>query len=61
MYIMYAIEDLVLGIQGHPEAEKTFVAELYNFRIEKIGSESVRKAINSLEKTFHPAIWAKWI
>mgnify|MGYP002063960190 CR=1 FL=1 len=61
MYIMYAIEDLFLGIQGHPEAEKTFAAALYNSRIEMIGQESVQRAINSLEKTVHHATWAKWI
>lgn len=60
-YFMYAIGDLVLGIQGHPEAEKTFAAALYEYRIEQIGQESVHKALNSLEKTLHTAIWAKWI
>jgi GMP synthase (glutamine-hydrolysing) len=60
-HFIYAIEDLVLGIQGHPEAEKTFAAALYNFRIEQIGPESVKKALDSLEKTVDHAIWAKWI
>jgi GMP synthase (glutamine-hydrolysing) len=60
-HFMYAIEDFVLGIQGHPEAEKTFAAALYNSRIEMIGQESVQRAINSLEKTVHHATWAKWI
>ena len=60
-HFMYVIEDFVLGIQGHPEAEKAFAAALYNYRIERIGKESVKKAINSLENTVHPAIWAKWI
>lgn len=60
-HFIYAIEDLVLGIQGHPETEKTFAAALYNFRIEQIGPESVKKAIDSLEKTVDQAIWARWI
>ena len=60
-HFMYAIEDFVLGIQGHPEAEKTFAAALYNYRIEQIGKKTVQKAINSLEKTVDHAIWARWI
>jgi GMP synthase-like glutamine amidotransferase len=60
-HFMYAIDNFVLSIQGHPEAEIEFAAALYNSRIEKIGHESVQKAINSLEKTVHHAIWARWI
>jgi len=60
-HFIYAIDNLVLGIQGHPEAEKNFAAALYNSRIERIGQESVQKAISSLEKTIHSPIWAKWI
>ena len=49
------------NFEYYSEAEKTFAVALYNSRIDKIGHESVQKAINSLEKTVHHGIWAKWI
>ena len=60
-YFMYEIENIVLGIQGHPEFEKKFVETLYKSRVELIGRNIVSTAISSLNGSIHPHIFAEWI
>lgn len=60
-YFMYAIDNLVLGIQGHPEADKTLAAEFYRSKIGQIGEDMVNDAVRSLQETIQPEIWLNWI
>jgi len=60
-YFMYEVENIVLGIQGHPEFDKKFVEVLYKSRVESLGQDIVSNAISSLHKSIHSHIFAKWI
>jgi len=58
---MYSINNLVLGIQGHPEADKALAAAFYRSRIGQIGEYMVNDAVISLQKKIQPEIWLNWI
>lgn len=58
---LYTIDKSVLGIQGHPEIDKTFAAALYASRIESLGQKAIDDAINSLQEPVDQTLWAKWI
>ena len=60
-YFMYEIENIVLGIQGHPEFDKNFTEALYKYKAKLLGNDIVLGAISSLHKSIHPHIFAKWI
>jgi GMP synthase-like glutamine amidotransferase len=51
----------MLGIQGHPEFSANYVKSLIKNRINQIGDETAKIAINSLETPIQSTIVAKWI
>jgi GMP synthase-like glutamine amidotransferase len=51
----------MLGIQGHPEFSKAYDRTLMEDRRVRMGNETVRKGIASLEKEVHREVLARWI
>jgi len=60
-YFMYEVPNVALGIQGHPEFEKSYAEALYIRRRELIGHDIVSEAISSLSKPVHTHILVGWI
>jgi GMP synthase (glutamine-hydrolysing) len=51
----------ILGIQGHPEASKAFVKALISSREDRLGGDTVARALTSLEQPVHSESVASWI
>ncbi len=60
-YFMFDIQNVALGIQGHPEFDKRYAEALYASRHELFDQVVFSKAMASLNKTVHPNIFAEWI
>jgi GMP synthase-like glutamine amidotransferase len=60
-YFIYEIQNVALGIQGHPEFDKAYAKALYMSRCEMIGQDIVSQATSSLSKPVHSHICAGWI
>jgi GMP synthase-like glutamine amidotransferase len=58
---MYEIQNVALGIQGHPEFDKSYAKALYLSRRKSIGHDRIVKALSSLKTPVHPHIFARWI
>jgi GMP synthase-like glutamine amidotransferase len=60
-YFMFDIQNVALGIQGHPEFDIRYAEALYESRRELFDQDVFSKAMASLKKTVHPNIFAEWI
>jgi GMP synthase-like glutamine amidotransferase len=58
---MFRVGDSMLGIQGHPEFPKAYSEALLLDRVERIGAEVVRNALDSLERATDEGLTAAWI
>ncbi len=58
---MFKVGDHMLGIQAHPEFSNDYEKALMEDRLDKIGSEKVEKAIDSLKKQSDKELIASWI
>ena len=57
----FQTSDHFLSFQGHPEFSKEYAKALINKRIERIGEEVSRKAIESLKEEVHAETVGNWI
>ncbi len=57
----FRISDKILGIQGHPEFTKDYLAALIETRTERIGKNIAEEGISSLDKTTNSDVVALWI
>lgn len=60
-YFMYEVQNVALGIQGHPEFDKSYAEALYTSRRKLFGQDDFYRAVSSLGKPVHPHIFAGWI
>lgn len=51
----------MLGIQGHPEFSKAYDRKLMEDRVARMGEETVRLGLESLEKEVHREVLAQWM
>jgi GMP synthase-like glutamine amidotransferase len=58
---MFEVQNIALGIQGHPEFDRNYAKALFLSRRESIGHERIEKAMSSLNNCLHPEIFTKWI
>ena len=57
----YCIESHIIGIQGHPEFTREYLAALINSRKEQLGKSVVKNGLNSLEEKTDSVIVALWL
>jgi len=57
----FAIQDHIVGIQGHPEFHADFARDLYSSRLADVGHKAVAEAISTLEKDTDQAAVAEWM
>jgi len=55
------IGETMLGIQGHPEFSSDYILSLMQDRTNRIGEETVKVGIKSLEKSMHSNELAQWM
>ena len=60
-YSVIQKEEHMLGIQGHPEFSIAYDRKLMEDRVERMGAETVRIGLESLEKDPHRALFSQWI
>ena len=58
---MYQISNEILTIQGHPEFTKSYAETLMKYREEKLGSETLKLGLKSLEHDVHSDVMAQWM
>jgi hypothetical protein len=58
---MFRVGDSMLGIQAHPEFPKAYSKALLLDRVERIGEERVKAALESLGQPTDEPVVAKWI
>jgi GMP synthase-like glutamine amidotransferase len=58
---MFRVGDSMLGIQAHPEFPKAYSEALLLDRVERIGEERVKAALESLGQPTDEPVVAKWI
>ncbi len=58
---MIAVGDHFLGIQAHPEFTPQYIKGLMRSRVDRIGEETVEKAVKTLEMPLHTDIITRWI
>jgi hypothetical protein len=58
---MFRVGDSMLGIQAHPEFPKAYSEALLLDRVERIGEERVKAALESLGQSTDEPVVAKWI
>ena len=56
-----SINNRFLGIQGHPEFTKAYNQDVFQSRVERIGSQRVNEALQSLNKEVHTTLLSQWI
>ena len=58
---MFKVGNHMLGIQAHPEFSKAYDQALMETRVERMGIETVREGIESLQKPVHKDLVSTWI
>lgn len=57
----FALEDHILGLQGHPEFEPAFVRQVMDRRREQLGETVYRTGLDSLDTPVDTTLAAGWI
>ena len=57
----YAVDDVVLCVQAHPEFVAPLARSLYESRIDRIGAEPVARAVASLDTSLDRALIGRWL
>ncbi|VAW83972.1 Glutamine amidotransferase, class I [hydrothermal vent metagenome] len=58
---MYQLGESMLALQGHPEFSKSYAKKLMYFRENKIGGETFRTGLNSLQRETNEKVFAQWL
>ena len=58
---MFRVGDNMLGIEGHPEFTVPFGRALISARVERIGAERSKTALESLDRSTDAAVVGSWI
>ena len=60
-YQVYAIGDHIFSIQGHPEFTREYAKSRYDARLENIGEQKYKDAIQSLDKPMDDNLFGEWL
>lgn len=60
-HAMFALDDVLLGLQGHPEFEVDYARELVLARADTLGADAIAAALSSLTAPADAALLGQWV